>query len=179
MVKSRFLNLLKTKSIGGNTQASASELNNSADSVFLEPDNLQEILQIGHVNSAIMKSRQNGGLPKGSLSQLVSVTVSDSPTVLLQPTNEEVYQIQNITIKESSGSTATVTFALTDGSSSSQIGTFSAGANSEVSAYGPIMSSANAHNFSSVPFLVTSGVYLMGSRDNECSVLIHYHVLQS
>jgi hypothetical protein len=179
MVKSRFLNLLKTKSIGGSNQASASELDNSANPVFLEPDNLMDILQIGHVNSAIQASRQNNGLPKGSLSAIVDVTVSDSPTTLLQPSNEEVYQIQNITIKESSGSTATVSFALTDGSTSSLIGAFAGGANAETSVYGPIMSSANAHNFSSVPFLLTSGLYLVGSRDNACSVLISYHVLQS
>tara|TARA_Y100000401_G_scaffold97758_1_gene85225 strand:- start:1382 stop:1918 length:537 start_codon:yes stop_codon:yes gene_type:complete len=176
---SRFLNLIKTRTLGGTNAATASELNAAADSVFLEPNNQAELLDITMVNDAIRSSRQNGGLPKGSLSKLITVTVSDSPTVLLQPTGEEIYRIQNITIKESSGSTATVTFALSDGSSSSVIGTFSAGANSEVSAYGPIMSSAAAHNFSSVPFLVTSGVYLVGSRDNECSVLIHYHVLES
>jgi hypothetical protein len=178
-MSSRFLNLVKTRTLGGTNAATATELNAAADPVFLEPSNQAELLDITMVNDAIRSSRQNGGLPKGSLSKLISVTVSDSPTVLLQPTGEEIYRIQNITIKESSGSTATVTFAITDGSASSVIGTFSAGANSEVSAYGPIMSSAAAHNFSSVPFLVTSGVYLVGSRDNECSVLIHYHVLES
>ena len=126
-----------------------------------------------------MKSRQNGGLPKGSLSQLTSVTVSDSVTTLLQPSNEEVYQIQNITIKEQSGATATVSFALTDGTTSSLIGNFPGAANAETSVYGPIMDSGARHNFSSVPFLITSGSYLVGSRDNECSVIISYHVLQS
>ena len=78
---SRFLNLLKSKTIGGNAQASATELNNAADSVYLEPKNLGDLLQVGHINSAIIASRQNGGLPKGSLSVVKSVSISDSPTV--------------------------------------------------------------------------------------------------
>ena len=176
---SRFLRLIQTKTLGGSDAASASQLDAAADNVFLEPANQSELLDITMVNQAIQSSRQNGGIPKGSLSRVVSITVSDSPTTLLQPTGEEIYQIQTITIKESSGSTATVSFALTDGSTSSLIGAFAGGANAETSVYGPIMSSANAHNFSSVPFVVTSGAYLVGSRDNACSVLITSHVLQS
>jgi len=171
---SRFLNLLKTKTIGGSNQASATELNNSADSVFLEPANLQELLQIGHINKAIQASRQNGGIPKGSLSQIVSVSVSDSPTVILQPTNEEVYQINAITIKESAGSTATVTFVLTDGTTSMQLGASAGSANQETNVFGPFKT-----DLGSFPLTVTSGSYLMASRDNACDLLISYHVLQS
>lgn len=171
---SRFLNLLKTKTIGGSNQASATELNNSADSVFLEPANLQELLQIGHINKAIQASRQNGGIPKGSLSVIQSVTVSDSPTVILQPTNEEVYQINAITIKESAGSTATVTFVLTDGTTSMQLGASAGSANQETNVFGPFKT-----DLGSFPLTVTSGSYLMASRDNACDLLISYHVLQS
>lgn len=174
MTKSRFLNLLKTKSIGGSNQASATELNQSADSVFLEPDNLMDILQIGHINNAIQASRQNNGIPKGSLSQIIEITVADSPTVLLQPTNEEVYQITAITIKESAGAVATVTFALTDGSTSMQLGSQAGSANQETNVFGPFKT-----DLGSYPLVVTSGSFLMGSRDNACTVLISYHVLQS
>lgn len=174
MAFSRFLNLLKSKTIGGNSQASATELDNSADSVFLEPDNLQEILQIGHINKAIQASRQNGGIPKGSLSVVKSITVSDSPTVILQPSNEEVYQINAMTIKESAGSTATVTFVMTDGSTSMQLGASAGSANQETNVFGPFKT-----DLGSYPLIVTSGSYLMASRDNACSLLISYHVLQS
>jgi len=174
MAKSRFLNLLKTKTIGGSNQASATELNNSADSVFLEPDNLMELLQIGHINSAIQASRQNNGLPKGSLSEIIEIAVADTPTTLLQPTNEEVYQITAITIKESSGATATVTFALTDGSASMQLGSLAGSANQETNVFGPFKT-----DLGSYPLVLTSKSYLMGSRDNACTVLISYHVLQS
>lgn len=174
MTKSRFLNLLKTKTLGGNSQASATELNNSADSVFLEPDNLMDLLQIGHINSAIQASRQNNGLPKGSLSEIIEITVSDAPTTLLQPTNEEVYQITAITIKESAGATATVTFALTDGSASMQLGSQAGSANQETNVFGPFKT-----DLGSYPLVLTSKSYLMGSRDNACTVLISYHVLQS
>ena len=171
---SRFLNLLKSKQLGGSNQPSATELNESEDSVFLEPSNLSELLQIGHINSAIIASRQNGGIPKGSLSKVVSITVSDSPTILLQPTAEEVYQINAITIKETAGSTATVTFVLTDGSTSMQLGSSAGSANQETNVFGPFKT-----DLGSYPLTATSGSYLMGSRDNECTVLISYHVLQS
>lgn len=174
MTKSRFLNLLKTKSIGGSNQASATELNQSADSVFLEPDNLMDILQIGHINNAIQASRQNNGIPKGSLSKIAKVTVSDSPTVLLQPTNEEVYQIVAITIREGAGAVATVTFALTDGAESLQLGSQAGSASQDTNVFGPFKT-----DLGSYPLVVTSGSYLMGSRDNACEVLISYHVLQS
>lgn len=174
MVKSRFLNLLKTKTIGGNNQASATELNNSADNVFLEPENLQELLQIGHINKAIQSSRQNGGIPKGSLSTISSVTVSDSPTVILQPAAEEVYQINAMTIKESAGSTAVVSFFLYDGTTSMSLGSATGAANQETNAFGPLKT-----DLGSFPLTITSGSYLMASRDNACTLLISYHVLQS
>lgn len=174
MVKSRFLNLLKTKSIGGSNQASATELNNSADLVFLEPNNLMDILQIGHVNHAIQASRQNNGIPKGSLSVVKSITVSDTPTIILQPSNEEVYQINAMTIKETSGSTATVTFVMTDGTTSMQLGSSAGSANQETNVFGPFKT-----DLGSFPLTVTSGSYLMASRDNACTLLISYHVLQS
>lgn len=174
MAFSRFLNLLKSRTIGGDTQATATELNNSADSVFLEPDNLQDILQVGHINKAIQASRQNGGLPKGSLSDVISVTVSDSPTVILQPSNEEVYQINAMTIKESAGLTATVTFVLTDGTTSMQLGSSAGSASQETNVFGPLKT-----DLGSYPLTVTSGSYLMASRDNACELLVSYHVLQS
>ena len=174
MAFSRFLNLLKTRTIGGSTQATASELNNSADNVFLEPDNLQDILQVGHINKAIQASRQNGGLPKGSLSTISSVSVSDSPTVILQPSNEEVYQINAITIKESAGSTAVVSFFLYDGTTSMALGSGTGAANQETNVFGPFKT-----DLGSFPLTVTSGSYLMASRDNACNLLISYHVLQS
>jgi len=173
MVNSRFLNLIKTKQIGGSNQVSADELDAAADSVFLEPNNLQDLLQIGHINAAIQNSRQNNGIPKGSLSQITSTVLSDSPTTVLQPTNEEVFSISAMTIKESSGSTATVTFALTDGSSFMQLGAVAGSANQETAAFGPLVQGQNQ------PLIITSGSYLVASRDNECTLLVSYNVLQS
>ena len=131
-------------------------------------------MQIGHINNAIQASRQNGGIPKGSLSQIDSVTVSDSPTVILQPTNKEVYQINAITIKETAGNTATVTFVLTDGTTSMQLGSSAGSPNQETNVFGPFKT-----DLGSFPVTVTSGSYLMASRDNACDLLISYHVLQS
>ena len=64
---SRFLRLIQTRKIGGSDQATATELDAAADTTFLEPQNQAELLDITMVNNAIQSSRQNGGLPKGSL----------------------------------------------------------------------------------------------------------------
>ena len=70
---SRFLNLIKTRTLGGTNAATATELNAAADSGFLEPNNQAELLDITMVNEAIRSSRQNGGIPKGSLSKVISI----------------------------------------------------------------------------------------------------------
>lgn len=173
-MSSRFLRLIQTRKIGTDDQASASELDSASENTFLEPNNQAELLDITMVNNAIQSARQNGGLPKGSLSNVISVTVSDSPTILLQPTNEQVYQINAITIKESAGSIATVTFALTNGTTSMQLGAQAGSANQETNVFGPFKT-----DLGSYPLTLTSKSYLMGSRDNACTVLISYHVLQS
>jgi hypothetical protein len=171
---SRFLRLIQTRKIGTDDQPTASELDDASKNTFLEPQNQAELLDITMVNTAIQSARQNGGLPKGSLSNIIEVTVSDSPTTLLQPTNEQVYQVNAITIKESSGSTATVTFALTNGTASMQLGSQAGSANQETNVFGPFKT-----DLGSYPLTITSKSYLMGSRDNACTVLISYHVLQS
>ena len=76
VMSNRFLNLIKTKTLGGSSAVTATQLDNAADNVFLEPANQAELLDITMVNHAIQSSRQNAGLPKGSLSDVISVTVS-------------------------------------------------------------------------------------------------------
>jgi hypothetical protein len=166
--------LIKTKTLGGSDAVTATQLDGAADTVYLEPANQAELLDITMVNQAIQSSRQNGGIPKGSLSQIIAVTVSDSPTDILKPTGEEVYRINAITIKESSGSDATVSFGLSDGTSSMSLGQFQGQANTETNVYGPFMT-----DIASVGLIVTSGSYLVASRDNACALLVSYHVLQS
>lgn len=171
---SRFLNLIKTKTLGGSDAVTATQLNGAADSVFLEPANQAELLDITMVNDAIQSSRQNGGLPKGSLSIIESIAVSDSDTDIVKPTGEEVYQINAITIKESSGSDAAVTFSLSNGLEQCPLGVVIGAANASTNVFGPINL-----EYASFPLIVTSSSYLIASRDNACNVIVSYHVLQS
>lgn len=173
---SRFLNLLKTKTIGGSSQATATELDDSADSVFLEPSNLGDILQVGHINSAIQASRQNSGLPKGSLSVVSTVSIGDSQTNLAVPSNEQVYSINAITLKNGGGSTIDYEIRLTDGTTAMVIasGTAPAGANTVI--YSPIATSSAAPG---TKFLITSKSYLVAIAASTLPCDLSYHVLQS
>jgi len=173
---SRFLNLLKSRQIGGTNQATANELDSAADPVFLEPKNLGDILQVGHINKAIQTSRQNGGMPKGSLSVVETVSISDSITDLVKPSDEQVYQIQSITLKAAGGgSDIAYQVYLSDGTTSAVIAAGTAGAGGSTVIFSPI----NADNSGGVPFNITSGCYLVAQAASTLPADVSYHVLQS
>lgn len=168
-MKSRFLNLLKTRTIGGATAPTATELDGAADSVFLEPANLQEILQVGHVNQAIQRSRQNNGLPKGTLSEVTTVTVGDSPGTILQPAGEAVYQIISIDVTEASGSDRAISIFVSDGNTG------------VLTISGTAASSATTilHSVKDPPFLISKKMYLTGLAAADVSVKVAFHQLQT
>jgi len=173
---SRFLNLLKSRQIGGTNQAKANELDSAADPVFLEPKNLGDILQVGHINKAIQASRQNGGMPKGSLSVVETVSITDSITDVIKPGDEQVYQVQSITLKApGSGSDIAYQLMLSDGTTSAVIAAGTAGAGGTVVAFSPI----NDSNSGGVPFNITSGCYLVAQAAATLPADVAYHVLQS
>lgn len=168
-MKSRFLNLLKTRTIGGSTAPTATQLNNAADSVFLEPANLQDILQVGHVNQAIQRSRQNNGLPKGTLSEVTTLTVGDSPGTILQPAGEAVYQVISIDVTEGSGSDRAISIFVSDGS------------NGVLTISGTAASSSTTilHSVKDPPFNITKGLFLTGVAAADVTVKVAYHKLQT
>jgi len=173
---SRFLNLLKSKTIGGSSQASSTELDNAADSVFLEPSNLQDLLQVGHINAAIQNSRQNNGIAKGSLSVVTTVNITDSTTNLILPTNEQVYQVNSITMKApGGGSDIAYQIMLSDGTTAAVIAAGTAGAGGSVVVFSPI----NDANSGGVPFQITSKCYLVALAASTLPCDVSYHVLQS
>jgi len=168
-MKSRFLNLLKSRTIGGSSAPTASQLNNAADSVFLEPANLGDILQVGHVNQAIQRSRQNNGLPKGTLSEVTTLTVGDSPGTILQPPGEAVYQVISIDVTEASGSNRAISIYVSDGS------------NGVLSISGTASASATTvlHSVKDPPFNISKGLFLTGVAAADVTVKVAYHKLQT
>jgi len=168
-MKARFLNLLKTRTIGGSAAPTATQLNNAANSVFLEPSNLQDILQIGHVNQAIQRSRQNNGLPKGTLSEVTTLTVGDSPGTILQPAGEAVYQVISIDVTEASGSNRAISIYVSDGS------------NGVLTISGTAAASATTvlHSVKDPPFNISKGLFLTGVSAADVTVKVAYHKLQT
>ena len=175
-MKNRFLRLLKNRTLGGSRAPTATQLNAAADTVFMEPANYQDILQVSHVNQALQATRQNNGIPKGSLSVVESVTVSDSETDIVKPTGEQVYLLTAITPKApGSGSDISFELRLSDGTSSCKIygGTAGAGGSN------PVLSVMDNQIGTGVPLLLTSGSYLVGQAAASLPVELSYHVLQS
>ena len=168
-MKSRFLNLLKTRTIGGSSAPTATQLDNAANSVYLEPNNLQDILQVGHVNQAIQRARQNNGLPKGTLSEVTTLTVGDSPGTILQPAGEAVYQVISIDVTEGSGSNRAISIYVSDGS------------NGVLTISGTAASSATTvlHSVKDPPFNITKGLFLTGVAAADVTVKVAYHKLQT
>lgn len=175
-MSSRFLNLLKSKTMGGSSQASSTELDNAADSVFLEPSNLQDILQVGHINAAIQNSRQNNGIAKGSLSVVETVTITDSQTNVVVPSDEQVYRVNAITLKNGGGSTIDYEIRLTDGTTAMVIASGTAAANQNTVIYSPLANSSAAPG---TEFIVTSKAYLVAIAASSLPCDVSYHVLQS
>lgn len=168
-MKSRFLNLLKGRTLGGSRAATASELDGAANPVFLEPANLGDILQVGHINAAIQRSRQNNGLPKGTLSEVTTLTVNDSPGTILQPAGEAVYQVTSIDITEGAGSTPAVTIYLSDGSTGVVTITGTAVANATTTLF----------SVKDPAFTISKGLFLTGVAASDVTMKVAYHVLQS
>jgi hypothetical protein len=173
---SRFLQLIQTRKIGGSDQATATELDNAANEVYLEPKNQAELLDITMVNDAIRASRQNGGLPKGSLSTVSTVSVGDSSTVIVQPTGEAVYQIIALSAK-APGSGADINYQLeiSDGTTTAVVATGTAGAGGTTQLLTPFRPTASGDP----PFLVTSNAYLKATCSATCPFDVVYHVLES
>jgi hypothetical protein len=169
MVTSRFLSLLKSKQIGGSNAPTASELDNASNPVFLEPENLQDILQVGHVQQAIQRSRQNNGLPKGTLSEVTTLTVGDAPGTILQPSGEAVYQIVAIDATEGAGSDRAISIYVSDGS------------NGVLATAGTVTASSTVtlHSIKDPPFLISKGLYLTGLAAGDVTVKVAFHKLQT
>ena len=169
MVSSRFLNLLKSKQIGGSNAPTATQLDNAANPVFLEPENLQDILQVGHVQQAIQRTRQNNGLPKGTLSEVTTLTVGDSPGTILQPAGEAVYQVVAIDATEASGSDRAISIFVSDGNAGVLCTSGTATAST----------TTILHSVKDPPFTISKGLFLTGLAAADLTVKVAYHVLQT
>ena len=169
----RFLKNLKLKTVAGAGGPSSAELRDTGKTIFLEKRNISELDELILVQRAQEIQRLNNGLLHPQLSSIVGTIVNDSgtPVNLTVPTNQEIYSVQVLAIKNSSGGSAAVTLAITDGSQSIPLilGLNVADGATQVIvsplAFDGSTSSLNA------PFMIDSKFYLVASSDAEVTVL--------
>jgi hypothetical protein len=117
----RFLQNLKQKTVAGSSGPSSAELQQSGETIYLENPNIRDLEELILVQKAHAYQTQNGaGLPHPGLSAVSSASIPDSGTAtsVLVPTDFQVFNIVALTLKNASGSDASVQVSISDGTTS-------------------------------------------------------------
>ena len=169
----RFLRNLKQKTIAGAGGPTSAELRDSGQTLFIESRNLDELDELILIQRAHELQLLNQGIIHPGLSTILETTVNDSgtPVNLKVPVNQEVFQMQILAIKNTSGGAAAVTIAATDGTTSVPLILGLSVANGETKliisplAFDGSTSSLNAS------FNIDSSFYLVASSDAEVTAI--------
>jgi hypothetical protein len=177
----RFLNNLKQKTVAGSRGPSSSELQSAGETIFLENPNIPDLEELIMVQKAHAYQTQNGaGLPHPGLSQIESTSIPDSGahTAIVSPTNYQVFNVVAITLKNASGSDASVQVNLTDGSSAVTLAAGTVGDGGELPIITPLnMTSALGAGSASSGIMVDSSLYLTVASNQNIVANVAYQVL--
>ena len=174
----RFFRSLKTLKIAGAGAPSSTQLQEAGQSIYIEQANYKDLGELILVQKANILQHQNNNLPHPGLSAIESSTIPDSgaPTAIKTPVDFEVIQVGMLAIKNTSGGSASVSVALTDGTTSVIIWTGSVGNGTTKIILNPLSFPGSTDTLSR-PFLTDSGLYLMASSDAEVTALMGYRML--
>jgi hypothetical protein len=177
----RFLNNLKQKTVAGSRGPSSSELQSSGETIFLENPNIPDLEELILVQKAHAYQTQNGaGLPHPGLSKVESTSIPDSGahTAIVSPTNFQVLNVVGLTIKNNSGSDASVQINLTDGSTALTLAAGTVGDGGELPIITPLnMTSALGAGSSSSGLMIDSTLYLTVASNQAVVANVAYQVL--
>jgi len=176
----RFFQNLKQLKIAGAGAPSSTQLQQTGQSIYIEAGNHKDIGELILIQKANQLQHQNQTLPHPGLSSISTTVINDSgtpATVSPLPVDFELLQVCVLAIKNTSGGSAAVTLAITDGTTSIPL---VAGLSVADGATVPIVSplafdgSTSATNS---PFLLDSNLFLMASSDAEVSLLVGFRTL--
>lgn len=174
----RFFKNLKTLKIAGVGAPTSAQLQETGQTIYIEKSNSSDLGELILVQKANILQHQNQTLPHPGLSGIESATIPDSgaPTAIKTPVDFEILQVGMLAIKNTSGGSASVSVALTDGTTSVIIWTGSVGNGVTTVILNPL-GFAGATDDLSQPFLTDSSLYLMASSDAEVTALMGYRTL--
>lgn len=176
----RFYSNLKQKTIAGDTSPTSAQLRDTGQTIFIEARNQSDLGELILVQKANILQHQNGRLPHPGLSEIKETAISDSGVpadVEPVPKSFEVFEVCLLTVKNTSGGSASVTIAITDGTTSIPlIAGLSVGNGTTSIIVSPLAFDGSTSN-TNTPFLLDSSLYLMASSDAAVTVQLGYRTM--
>jgi len=174
----RFFKNLKTLKIAGVGAPTSSQLQETGQSIYIDKANQTDLGELILVQKANILQHQNQTLPHPGLSAIADASIPDSgaPTAIKTPVDFEVLQVGSLAVKNTSGGSAAVSIALTDGSTSFVIWSGSVGNGTTKVILNPLAFNGASDELT-MPFLIDSSLYLMASSDAAVNVLLAYRTL--
>ena len=137
----RFFQALKQKTLASSSGPTSAQLQQAGQTIFIEAKNAKDLEEVILVQKAHYLQTQNGaGLPHPGLSAVVSTSIPDSgaATSVLVPTSFQVLKVVALSLKNASGSDASVQVSLTDGTTSVILSSGTLGDGSELPIITPL-----------------------------------------
>tara|TARA_Y100000004_G_C8936948_1_gene422515 strand:+ start:159 stop:704 length:546 start_codon:yes stop_codon:yes gene_type:complete len=176
----RFYSNLKQKTIAGDTSPTSAQLRDTGQTIFIESRNQSDLGELILVQKANILQHQNGRLQHPGLSEIKETAISDSGVpadVEPVPKFFEVFEVCLLSVKNTSGGTASVTIALTDGTTSVPLISGLSVTNGSTSILvSPLAFDGSTSNTNS-PFTIDSSLYLMASSDASVTVQVGYRTM--
>lgn len=174
----RFFRNLKQLKIAGAGAPTSAQLQETGQSIFIEKANQSDLGELILVQKANILQHQNQTLPHPGLSAISSSTIPDSgvPAEIKTPVDFEIFEVAMLAIKNTSGGSASVTIALTDGTTSVIVWSGAVGNGVTQVIVNPLAFGGSTDTLS-LPFKLDSGLYLLASSDAEVTALMGYRVL--
>lgn len=176
----RFFSNLKQKTIAGSTAPTSAQLRDTGKTIFIEQRNSKDLGELILIQKANILQHQNGRLPHPGLSAISETAIGDSGTpadVNPVPANFEVLEVCVLSVKNTSGGTAAVTLAITDGTTSIPLISGLSVANGATSIVISPLAFDGSTSSSNSPFLLDSSLKLMASSDADVTVQVGYRTM--
>jgi hypothetical protein len=176
----RFYSNLKQKTIAGSNGPTSAQLRDTGQSIFIESRNQSDLGELILVQKANILQHQNGKLPHPGLSAIAETSISDSGTPQdIDPvaSSFEVFEVALLAVKNASGGSASVTIAITDGTTSVPLISGLSVSNGTTSILVSPLAFDGSTSNTNTPFLIDSSLKLMASSDANVTIQLGYRTM--
>jgi len=176
----RFFNNLKTLKIAGSGAPTSQQLQATGQSIYIEKSNSSDLGELILIQKANILQHQNNTLPHPGLSAIAETSIDDSGTpadVSPVATDFQIFEVAVLAVKNTSGGSAAVTIAITDGTTSIPLISGLSVANATTAVLVSPLSYAGSTGSTGLPFKIDSSLKLMASSDAAVTVQVGYRTL--